>query len=283
MTNTGSTDRAHPLLTARRIEWRAAGRTLLGPLDLEIGAAECLMVIGPNGAGKTTLLRLLTGLLPLAGGELTWGNEPFHQLSRRQLARRIAYVPQVRPARVPLTVEEVVLSGRYPHLSARRLAPTARDWHAVREALAQVEIEPLAQRPLDELSGGERQAVYIAAALAQEPRLLVLDEPTTHLDPRHQRDIARLLRKLHAGGRRAIVVATHDLNFASRLADRLLALHEGTAIACGPPAELLSPAHLDRLFAAAFELLRGGERPLHLLRIDEHGDLPGGDPQGGDS
>ncbi len=264
-------DSSPPLITARAIEWRAGGRTILGPLDIEVGAEECLMVIGPNGAGKTTLLRLLTGLLAPSGGDLAWRGGPYGQLSRRQLARRIAYVPQVRPARVPLTVEEVVLSGRYPHLSARRIAPAARDWRAVHRALSRVEIESLADRPLDELSGGERQAVYIAAALAQEPRLLVLDEPTTHLDPRHQRDIARLLRKLHAGGEQAVVVATHDLNFASRLADRVLALHEGQAIACGPPAELLSPSHLDRLFAAPFELLRGGERPLHLLQIDGHG------------
>ncbi len=270
-------DTTIPLLTAQEIHWRHGDRTILGPLDLEIGAEECLMVIGPNGAGKTTLLRLLTGLLPPSGGELAWRGEPYRQFSRRQLARRIAYVPQVRPTRVPLTVEEIVLSGRFPHLSARRIAPAARDWRVVRRALAQVEIEALAQRPLDELSGGERQAVYIAAALAQEPRLLILDEPTTHLDPRHQRDIARLLLRIHRGGEQAVVVATHDLNFASRLADRVLALDQGKMVACAPPSEVLSPAHLDQLFAAPFELLRGGQRPLHLLQIDQPIDLHAGD------
>jgi iron complex transport system ATP-binding protein len=260
---------SEPLVAAQDLSWRAGGRTILGPLDFSLAAGECRMVVGPNGAGKTTLLRLVTGLWTPATGELLWRGTRYRRLSRRELARRIAYVPQIRPARVPLTVEEVVLSGRYPHLSARRLAPAASDWQAVRQAIATVGIEALADRPLDELSGGERQAAYIAAALAQEPELLVLDEPTTHLDPRHQRDIALLLARLHEQGDRAVLVATHDLNFASLLADSVLALAGGKAVACGPPAEMLTPAVLSTLFEAPFATVRGGERPLHLLEIGE--------------
>ncbi|HEX2225082.1 MAG TPA: ABC transporter ATP-binding protein, partial [Thermoanaerobaculia bacterium] len=168
---------ASPLLVARGLTWGAGGRTVLGPLDLEVLRGECLVVVGPNGAGKTTLLRCLTGLIPPTAGEIAFEGRSFARLSRRAIARRIAYVPQIRPARVPLTAQEVVLLGRYPHLAALQMAPRPEDFTAVDEAFRVVGIEDLRRRPLDELSGGERQAVYIAAALAQESELLVLDEP----------------------------------------------------------------------------------------------------------
>ncbi|HYX25166.1 MAG TPA: ABC transporter ATP-binding protein [Thermoanaerobaculia bacterium] len=259
------------LLTARELEWRAGERTILGPLDLDVRRGECLAVVGSNGAGKTTLLRLLTGLLRPSRGELRYGDRrgdgPFAALSRRELARRIAYVPQIRPSRVPLKVEEVVLLGRYPHLSRLQIAPRAADFAAVEEALAVVGIAGLRGRPVDELSGGERQAVYIAAALAQQSELLVLDEPTLHLDARHQHDLASLLLRLKGGADRTVVLATHDLNLASLLGDRLLALVAGRPLACGPPAEILQPDLLDRLFQARFEIVRGGERPVTILDL----------------
>jgi len=165
------------LLSARGLTWRAGGRTILKSLDLDVFRGECLAVVGPNGAGKTTLLRCLTGLLRPEHGEISYGGRSLRALSRREIARRIAYVPQIRPETVPLAVEEVVLLGRYPHLSPFRLALNAEDFAAVHEALRVVGIEELRGRPVDKLSGGERQAVFIAAALAQEAELLVLDEP----------------------------------------------------------------------------------------------------------
>jgi len=256
-----------PLLAVRGLTWRAGTRTILGPLDLDVFPGECLMVVGPNGAGKTTLLRLLTGLLPPASGEIRYRGRPLPSLPRRERARHIAYVPQVRPASVPLTVFEVVLLGRYPHLSPFQLAPRAADFAAAEEALAVVGIADLRERPLDQLSGGERQAVYIAAALAQEAELLVLDEPTTHLDARHQREVAALLFKLKGEAGRTVVAATHDLNLASLLGDRLLALSAGRALAVGSPAEILRPELLGTLFGTRFEVVRGGERPVTLLEL----------------
>jgi len=255
------------LLAARELEWRVGDRTILGPLDLDVVQGECLAVVGPNGAGKTTLLRCLTGLLRPSRGELAFDGRSFATLSRRQLARRIAYVPQIRPSRVPLKVEEVVLLGRYPHLSRLQMAPAARDFAAVEEALAVVGIGHLRGRPLDELSGGERQAVYIAAALAQESEVLVLDEPTIHLDARHQHDLASLLLRLKQGSDRTVVLATHDLNLASLLGDRLLALSCGQALAVGRPAEIVRPEVLGRLFQARFDIVRGGERPVTVLDL----------------
>ncbi len=259
-----------PLVTARGLGWRvggrrAGGRRILGPVDLEIEGGECLAVVGPNGAGKTTLLRLVTGLLAPSGGELRWGETPYAGLSRSALARRIAYVPQVRPARVPLTVEQLVLLGRYPHLRRWRLAPRAEDFEAVDRALDRVGASRLRKRQLVGLSGGELQTVYVAAALAQGAELLVLDEPTTHLDPRHQRDIAALLTRL--AGEHTVLTATHELNFASLVADRILGLRDGRALALGPPAEVLREEVLMDLFQAPFETVRGGARPVTMLEL----------------
>ncbi len=259
---------APPLLEARGLTWRAGDRTILGPVDLAVERGESLVVVGPNGAGKTTLLRLLAGLLAPSAGERRYSGRPFAAYSRKGLARQIAYVPQLRPVRVPLSVEEVVLLGRYPHLGAFQVAPSRRDFEAVAEALAMVRIEALRERPVDELSGGERQAVYIAAALAQEAELLVLDEPTTHLDPRHQREIATLVPRLRREAGRTVVTATHDLNLASLIASRVVALREGRILAAGRPAELMVPATLAALFDAPFEVVRAGERPVTLLRLD---------------
>src|SRR4051794_38848156 len=255
------------LLSARGLAWRSGARAILGPLDLDVLRGECLAVVGPNGAGKTTLLRSLTGLLAPSAGEISYAGRPFKSLSRRQIARRIAYVPQIRPARVPLRVEEIVLLGRYPHLSTLQLAPRAEDFAAVDEALRVVGIEELRGRPVDELSGGERQAVFIAAALAQAAELLVLDEPTLHLDARHQRDLAALLLRLVATTNHTVVLATHDLNLASLLGDRLLALAGGEVLATGAPAEILRPDLLERLFRARFDVVRGGERPVTVLDL----------------
>jgi len=255
------------LLSARGISWRPAERTVVGPLDLAVQRGEALAVVGPNGAGKTSLLRLLTGLLTPDTGTLAFDGLAFDRFGRKELARQIAYVPQLRPIRVPLAVEEVVLLGRYPHLRPLQVAPAAGDFAAVDEALRVVGIGHLRGRPVDELSGGERQAVYIAAALAQEAEVLVLDEPTTHLDPRHQRDIAALIPRLRAEVGRTVVFASHDLNFASMTASRIVALRDGRILGSGTPPELLTPETLSELFEAPFEVVRDGEHPVILLRM----------------
>ncbi|HVT60133.1 MAG TPA: ABC transporter ATP-binding protein [Thermoanaerobaculia bacterium] len=256
------------LMSARGLVWSAGGRTVLGPLDLDLRRGECLAVVGPNGAGKTTLLRLLTGLLRPSAGAVSLAGRPLAAFTRRELARRIAYVPQIRPARVPLTVEEVVVLGRYPYLSALQLAPRAADFAAVEEALAVVGIARLRTRPVDELSGGERQAVFIAAALAQEAELLVLDEPTLHLDAGHQRQLAGLLLRLKADAARTVLLASHDLNLAGLLGDRLLGLADGQTLALGPPALILRPELLERLFAARFLAVPRGGRPEPMVVLD---------------
>lgn len=259
---------ADAFVACRGLGWETGGRRIVGPVDLDVATGECLVVVGPNGAGKTSLLRLVTGLLAPTTGELRLRGRPYGELSRRELARAIAYVPQIRPARVPLSVEEVVLLGRHPYLGRLQLAPRPADYAAVGEALARVGIEGLRGRPVDELSGGERQSVYIAAALAQEAGLLVLDEPTTHLDPRHQAEVASLLARIARTGHRTVLAATHDLVFAALVADRVVALADGRVAADGPPGEILRPELLGELFGARFELVGAGGRPVPVLRIE---------------
>ncbi|MCB1036963.1 MAG: ABC transporter ATP-binding protein, partial [Acidobacteria bacterium] len=223
----------------------------------------------PNGAGKTTFLRLLAGLLERDRGELLFDGVSFDRLDRRQLARRIAYVPQVRPARIPLTVQQVVEQGRYPHLSRRRMAPGPKDFEAVRWALERVGLDSLRHRPLDQLSGGERQAVFIAAALAQEARILILDEPTTHLDPKHQAQVTRILLGLKRETETTVISASHELHFAAAVADRIVAIKGGRTLCEGEPGLLLTPPRLLEVFETPFSAAPGTGVPWPDLGAGE--------------
>ena len=255
-------------LAARGIGWTVDASEILAPIDLDLAPGECLVVVGPNGAGKTTLLRLLAGLLTPSQGEMALRGESFEELPRRRLARHMAYVPQIRSAHIGLTVEQMVTLGRFPYLSTWQMRPSAEDIARVEQALATVGLESLRDRPMDELSGGERQAVFIAAALAQEAEILLLDEPTTHLDARHQLEVTRLLLELRRSGDHSIVLTTHDLNLALRLADRVLALKEGRVVAFGEPEELLAPGKLEQIFDAPFAVLEDEQVASVLLRLD---------------
>ena len=257
-----------PLLEARGVEWVVGEHRILGGVDIEVARGECLVIVGPNGAGKTSLLRLIAGLQKPTAGEVLLEGTSLAALARRKIARRVAYVPQLRPNRIPLTVEQMVLLGRYPHWRRQKIAPTAGDFAVVREALDRVGLGTLAGRRMDRLSGGEQQGVFLAACLAQQAETLVLDEPTTHLDPRHQRDVAALILDLSRETARTIVCATHDLNFASLIADRIVGLREGLIAVSGSPAEMLDPLALQRLFDARFETISGGERPMTVLRLE---------------
>jgi len=255
------------MLEARGIVQRVAGKVLLGPIDVRVTSGEFVAVVGPNGAGKTTLLRLLTGVAQPVAGEVRLDGGPLGQLSGRDRAQRIAYVPQVRPQSVPLTVRQLVTLGRYPNLTRWQRTPSADDWRAIDAALDRVGLVAFADRALNSLSGGERQAAYIAAALAPGAEILVLDEPATHLDPKHQVDLARLLEGLHREGR-TIVAATHDLGFAGVLADRIVVLREGDIAAEGPTDELMRPERLAELFDAPFEVASIGGRPVPRLALE---------------
>ncbi len=219
----------------------------LANLSLEISAGEIIGVIGPNSSGKTTLIRLLTRVLEAAAGEIRLEGVPVERLSRPELARRVAVVPQGILPQFPFTVGELALMGRYPH-DPGRYFESPRDRVVAREAMEATGVLELADLPLEHLSGGERQRAVIARALAQEPRLLVLDEPTAHLDLRYQVEAAALLRRLNRERGMTILLVSHDLNLAAEVCDRLLVLNGGRAAAIGAPEAVLDEALLGSVF-----------------------------------
>lgn len=236
------------------------GRVEIGR-DLDVAAAEgrVLALLGPNGGGKTTLLKTLLGLIPALGGEVRLEDRPLADYPVRERARRIAYVPQVHAGTFGFTVEEVALMGRTAHASLLS-RPSAHDRAVARQAIQRLGIEGLAERPYTLISGGERQLVLIARALAQEPRVVVLDEPTANLDFGNQGKVLREMRALAAAGL-AVLFTTHDPNHALRYADDVLMLRKGKLIARGEARATLTRDVLRDLYGAAVdEVSADGER-----------------------
>jgi iron complex transport system ATP-binding protein len=219
----------------------------LADLTFEIGTGEIVGVLGPNSAGKTTLIRLLTRVVAPDAGAILLEGRPLPHWRPAELARQVAVVPQGVPPEFPFTVEELVLMGRYPHAPERYFESPA-DRASARAAMQATSVLELAAQRLDSLSGGERQRAVVARALAQEPRLLVLDEPTAHLDLRYQAETAALLRRLNRERGVTILLVSHDLNLAAEVCDRLLLLAAGRQVAVGAPEAVLS----ETLLAAAF-------------------------------
>jgi iron complex transport system ATP-binding protein len=223
-------------------------------LNVRLAQGEVLALLGPNGGGKTTLLKTLLGLIPARGGEALVTERPLAALSAQQRARLIGYVPQVHHGTFAFTVESVVLMGRTAHGSLFA-APTARDREVSHAALERFGIASLSQRSYTEISGGERQLVLLARALAQEPRFVVLDEPTASLDFGNQGKVMREIRALAEAGL-GVLFTTHDPNHAMRAATRAFLLRDGMRLAEGPVAEVLTRETLEDLYRAPVQVMR---------------------------
>jgi iron complex transport system ATP-binding protein len=216
-------------------------------VSLEIPPGDLVGILGPNGSGKTTLLRLLGGMLTPASGRVMIDGRDLARIPRREVAKRIAVVPQETRLSFEYSVLEVVLMGRYPHLGAFELE-SQQDLAIAREALAATGTLALEHRLFPTLSGGEKQRVIIASALAQSAGLMLLDEPTTALDPGYQIEIAALLRRLNADRGVTMAVATHDLNLAAGLCRRLVLLRQGRVLAAGPTDQVLTRESVRALY-----------------------------------
>jgi len=220
------------------------GRAVLKGIDLDLRPGEVLAILGPNGCGKSTLLRAANGLLPRSGGEVLVDGVPIEHMSAREVARKAAYLPQSRP--VPsITAGRMVLHGRFPYLSYPRRY-RAEDYEMVSRALEWVGASELSRRPLTELSGGQRQKVYLAMALAQDTPTVLMDEPTTYLDVGCQLEVMSLARRLAEEGR-AVVMVLHDLCLALRYAHRGVLLCDGQIYQLGTPGELYGGEALERV------------------------------------
>ncbi|MGO4593267.1 ABC transporter ATP-binding protein [Leifsonia sp. 2TAF2] len=228
-----------PELAARALSLAYEGRAVVDALDLDIPAGRVTAIVGPNACGKSTLLRGLSRLLPPASGTVLLDGADIHSLPTKRVAQRLGLLPQTPTAPDGITVADLVSRGRYPHQGWFRRW-TADDDEAVAEAMTATGIADLADRAVDELSGGQRQRAWIAMALAQRTDILLLDEPTTFLDISHQLDVLDLLLDLNAARGTTIVMVLHDLNLASRYAGHLVAMREGTVVAAGDPAAVVT-------------------------------------------
>ncbi|MBN8967164.1 MAG: ABC transporter ATP-binding protein [Rhizobiales bacterium] len=234
------------LLTAQTLNVSLGSRAVLHDISLQLASRHLVALVGPNGAGKTTLLRALAGLVP-ATGRIEIGGHALTALSLRERARRFAYLPQGHVVHWPLPVRDIIALGRYPHgvTDPERLSP--RDTEAVALAIQVADVLQFVDRPATELSGGERSRVALARVLAVEAPVILADEPTSSLDPRHQLNVMKTLRGAADSGVLVIVV-THDLGLAARFADHVLVLSDGQLVSQGKPVEALSQVVMADVF-----------------------------------
>ncbi len=266
-----------PVVDAQGITFGYAARGMRRPvldgLDLVIAPGELVALVGTNGSGKTTLLRVLAGTLPAERGSLRLFGRPAAAWSRVETARRVAVLPQTLELPDGFRVGEVVAMGRLPHARSR-FGSTSEDAEAVERALRDADALELAARPVTELSGGERQRVGVAMALAQEPQLLLLDEPTLHLDIAHQLALLATIDRLRARRGIAVLAVIHDIAMAAA-APRVAVLDGGRIVADGPPREMLTAELVGRVFGVPVEewLSADGSRRLAvaLPRLARHG------------
>jgi iron complex transport system ATP-binding protein len=253
---TGPNERlATSAVRTERLTVAYRGRPALSDVDLDIGSGERVALVGPNGAGKSTLLRAIAGLIEPTAGSIELGGTPLAGLDRLAIARRLAVVPQLSALPFATTVEEVVALGRLPHEHPiRGLRPV--DHAAIAAAIDRVGVGHLMGRDARELSLGERQLVLLAMAVAQSAPVLVLDEPTVHLDLRHQVEVMELLADLNARDGTTILAVLHDVGLAAHFFSRVVVLDKGRVVADGPPAESLTADRIRGVFGVDPELVR---------------------------
>jgi len=238
---------AKPGMSLRSASFAASGATLLHPLTLDLPQTGVTGIVGQNGSGKSTLLKILARQQAATGGEILLAGRPLQQWRERELARHVAYLPQQTPLVTGLTARELVALGRYPwHGALGRFGPSDRQ--KVDQALRLTGTDALAERMVDSLSGGERQRVWLAMLIAQDARLLLLDEPISALDPAHQVGVLQLVRRISSTNALAVVIVLHEINLAARFCDHIVALKRGRLILHGPPEEFMTSERLAQVY-----------------------------------
>jgi len=232
-------------LTINKLSFSYAGKQVLKNVELEVKLGEILSIVGPNGSGKSTLLKCINRILKTQQNTVLIDGKDASKINLKELSKIMGYVPQTATSAFPFTVFDVVLMGRKPYI---HWSISERDNEIVAEMLDYLGIGELAMRSYNELSGGEQQKVIIARALAQQPELLLLDEPTSSLDIKHQLEILCMLKGLAESRERSVIVSMHDLNLASRFSDRMLMLKQGCIYAVGTPEDVLTQENIEAVY-----------------------------------
>ena len=242
------------------------GRNVLGGVDFTARAGRLVCILGPNGSGKTTLLRCLLGLLEPNEGEILLDGRKPSAHTARGLARLMAYVPQFPQSTFSFTVQQLVLMGRFAHVGALGMVGE-QDLSVAKLAMRMTDTLAFADRALNELSGGEQQRVTIARTLAQQPQLMLLDEPTSHLDIKNQVIIYRMMQRLAHDWEMAVVCVSHDVNLAGRFADELVLMRNGKIIAAGPPGDVMREDLLAETYGVEIDLIPGADSDAPMVRV----------------
>jgi len=237
------------ILRIKNLECGYGAKTILRNIDISIKKGELLGIIGPNGSGKTTLIRAISSVMPIKNGSIELDAMPVCKMNRGAIARSMAVVSQTRESMVfSMTVEEAVLLGRIPYFKKYQWIEKSEDLKIVEESMCLTDIIALRERELTSLSGGEKQRVFIARALAQKPRLLLLDEPTTHLDITHQVRVLDLIRKLNKEFGLTVAMVLHDLNLASEYCHKIVLLNKGSVHKIGMPEEVMNFETIEEVY-----------------------------------
>jgi len=239
----------------RDLRFAYAQTSVLNGISTEIGRGDFVALVGPNGAGKSTFLKILSGLIRRYTGTVEFQGVPLANMAPRDLSRSVAFVPQETHVVFPFTVSQMVLMGRAPHQSAS-LFDSGIDLERAENAMHLTDTLELAKKSFTQLSGGERQRVVLASALAQEPEVLLLDEPTVYLDLKHQIHFYDIVERLNVEHRMTVVSATHDVNLAARYARRMMAMRAGIFVADGTPESVLTPENMYEIFEVSVAVLK---------------------------
>lgn len=245
-------------ITIKDLTFSYGNHKILDQISLSVNDSEMLSLVGPNGSGKTTLIKCIDRILKPSSGTILLDGKDIDRLSRQEIARAIGYVPQSSSSPLSTTVFDTVLMGRRPHIGWR---VSDKDLDKVAEVLGMLHLDDLAMRDFGQLSGGQKQKILIARALAQEPSVLLLDEPTSNLDIRHQLEVMEILSSLVKKSRISAVMAIHDLNLAAGFSDRLAMLHNGKIYADGHPDALLNADNMRSIFGVEAAVMNVQGRP----------------------
>jgi iron complex transport system ATP-binding protein len=251
-------------LKINNVEFRYNSAAVLDGITMELADSEIVGIVGPNGAGKSTLIRCINNILQPNGGSILLSGKDIHEMSMMEIAKQIGYVPQTASHIFPATVFETVLIGRRPHIGWKC---SEVDEEKVWSILKVMGIEDLSMRDFNEISGGQQQKVLIARALAQEPGTLILDEPTSNLDIRHQLEVMEILKGLVLKQRISVIMAVHDLNLVSRYADRLLIMKNGKIFDAGSPFEVLTSDNIMSVYGVEAEVINSNAGVLHIVPL----------------